>query len=156
MTSDPGIIRCPSCGARNRVRPAARRVGSRIVCGRCKTRLSVDAAPAAEPVHLSDAAVADEVDRSPIPVLIDLWAPWCGPCRMIAPIIEQLASELSGRVKVAKLNVDDNPESAARFRAHSIPTLVLVSRGREVDRLIGVHPKLEIARWLEERLSHVH
>jgi thioredoxin len=116
----------------------------------------VGAAPAEGPIHLSDAAVPIEVDRSPIPVLIDLWAPWCGPCRMIAPIIEQLAAELAGRVKVTKLNVDENPEAAARFRAHSIPTLVLVSKGREVDRLIGLHPKLEIERWLEERLSHVH
>jgi thioredoxin 2 len=88
-------------------------------------------------------------------VLIDLWAPWCGPCRMIAPIIEQLSVERAGRVKVAKLNVDENPETAQRFRAHSIPTLVLVSRGREVDRLIGLQPKLEIERWLDERLSHL-
>jgi thioredoxin 2 len=154
MTSEPVIVGCPSCGAKNRVRPEARRLRSRFVCGRCKTELSVGGTPEEGPIHLSDASVPEEVDRSPIPVLIDLWAPWCGPCRMIAPIIEQLAAELAGRVKVAKVNVDENPETASRFRAHSIPTLVLVSKGREVDRLIGLHPRLEIERWLEERLSH--
>jgi thioredoxin 2 len=155
MSLEPVIVRCPSCGAKNRVRREAYRPGARIVCGRCKTDLDVGEVPPVQgPVYLTDATVAREVDASSVPVLIDLWAPWCGPCRMIAPIIEQLSAELAGRVKVAKLNVDENPETASRFRAHSIPTLVLVSRGREVDRLIGLHPKLEIQRWLEEHLPH--
>jgi thioredoxin 2 len=151
--TEPLIVSCPSCGAKNRVRPDARR--RRVRCGRCRTELAVAAPAQGEgPVHLTDATVPEEVDASPLPVLIDLWAPWCGPCRMIAPIIEQLSEQLAGRVKVAKLNVDENPETAQRFRAHSIPTLVLVSKGREVGRLIGLHPRLEIERWLEETLSH--
>jgi thioredoxin len=88
-------------------------------------------------------------------VLIDLWAEWCGPCRMLAPTIEQLARELAGRVKVGKLNVDENPRAAARFGARSIPTLVLVANGKEVDRLVGLQPKLEIQRWLEQNLARV-
>jgi thioredoxin len=84
-----------------------------------------------------------------VPVLVDAWAPWCAPCRMIAPVIDQLAAEMAGRVRVAKLNVDENPATAARFRLRSIPTLLILSGGREVDRIVGVQPKTEIARRLE-------
>jgi len=93
------------------------------------------------------------VERSPLPVLVDAWAPWCGPCHMIAPVIEQLATELAGRVRVVKLNVDDNPRTAARFNLRSIPTLLVLKDGREVDRLVGVQPKQEIARRLEQAIA---
>jgi len=86
-------------------------------------------------------------------VLLDMWAPWCGPCRMIAPIVEQLASELAGRVKVGKLNVDENPSTAARFNARSIPTLLVLKGGREVERIVGVQPKAEIARRVERAVA---
>ena len=88
-----------------------------------------------------------------MPVLVDAWAPWCGPCHMIAPVIDQLATELAGRVRVVKLNVDDNPETAARFDLRSIPTLLVLKAGREVDRLVGVQPKQEIVRRLERVLG---
>lgn len=86
--------------------------------------------------------------RSPLPVLLDLWAAWCGSCRMVAPMLDELATELAGRVRVAKLNVDENPATAGRFNVVSIPTLLVLKEGREVDRIVGVQPKAEIVRRL--------
>lgn len=98
---------------------------------------------------MTDATFAEVVERSPLPVLLDAWASWCAPCRMIAPVVEQLASELAGRVRVGKLDVDANPLVASRFGIRSIPTLLIMSGGREVDRIVGVVPKEEIVRRLE-------
>jgi thioredoxin 2 len=139
------MLRCPACGATNRVPENKIIEGLRPRCGRCKNPLPLDA----KPVTVTDATFAAEVERSPLPVLLDLWAPWCGPCRMVAPVVEELAVELAGRVRVAKLNVDENPAIAARFQARSIPTLLVLKGGREMDRIIGVHPKEEIVRVLE-------
>jgi thioredoxin len=85
--------------------------------------------------------------------LLDLWAPWCGPCLTIAPVIEQLASEMAGRVRFAKLNIDDNPVTTTRFNIRSIPALLVLKGGREIDRLIGVQPKHEIERRLERAIG---
>lgn len=138
-------IRCESCGAVNRVPRHKIDQGLRPVCGRCKTRLGGRTGT----VTVTDATFAEAVERSPLPVLVDAWAPWCAPCRMIAPAIDELAAELAGRVRVAKLNVDDNPQTAARFNLRSIPTLLVMQGGREVDRIVGVQPKAEIARRLQ-------
>ncbi len=143
-TSDAQLMHCPSCGATNRVPRERLQSGAHPVCGRCKTKLT-----AAQPVVVTDANFAQEVEASPRPVLLDLWAAWCGPCHMIAPVIEQLATEMAGRVKVAKLNVDDSPQTAARFGVRSIPTLLILKNGREVDRLVGALPKQEILRHLQ-------
>lgn len=139
------LIRCPSCGATNRVPQDKVQSGLQPVCGRCKATLSAEG----KPVTVTDATFAAEVERSPLPVLLDLWAPWCGPCRLIAPVLDELASELAGRVRFAKLNVDENVATAARFNADSIPTLLVLKGGREVDRIVGVQPKAEIMRRLE-------
>jgi thioredoxin 2 len=150
--SETQLIRCPSCGATNRVSQEAKEKiegGLAPVCGRCKTPLSSDN----RPVSVTDATFAEEVERSPVPVLLDLWAPWCGPCRMIAPVLESLASEWAGRVRIAKLNVDENPATASRFNARSIPLLVVIKDGREVDRIIGVQPREEIERRLQRVAS---
>ena len=143
--SNTQLIRCPSCGATNRVPLAKIAQGLEPVCGRCKTTLPIDN----RPVTVTDATFAAEVERSPVPVLLDMWAPWCGPCRMVAPVIEELAVEMAGRVRVAKLNVDENPRTAARFHVQSIPTLLVLKGGRELDRIVGVQPKAAIVQRLE-------
>jgi len=140
------LTRCPACGATNRVPAEKLAAGLRPVCGRCKAPLARPAAP----VTVTDATFAAEVEQSPLPVVVDLWAAWCGPCRTLAPIIEELASEMAGRLRFAKLNVDENPTTASRFNVRSIPTLLVLRGGREVDRIVGVHPKAALARRLEQ------
>jgi thioredoxin 2 len=143
--SDPQLIRCSSCDATNRVPLEKLEQGLQPVCGRCKTPLLA----ANKPVVVTDATFLADVERSPLPVLLDLWAPWCGPCRLVAPVIEELASEMAGRVRVAKLNVDENPVTAARFHVQSIPTLLVLKEGREMERIIGVQPKAAIVQRLK-------
>jgi len=142
------MVVCPACGATNRVPGDRLAQGLAPVCGKCRTPL-----PVAKPQPVTDASFAQDVERSPLPVLLDAWAPWCGPCHMIAPVVDQLATELAGRIRVVKLNVDENPRTAARFDLRSIPTLLVLKDGREVDRLVGVQPKREIARRLERVLA---
>lgn len=146
---DPQLIRCPSCGAVNRVPLEKIQQGLEPVCGRCKTPLPLSN----KPVTVTDVTFSSEVERSPLPVLVDMWAPWCGPCRMIAPVIDQLASEMAGRVRFAKLNVDENPMTSQRFNIQSIPALLVLHGGKEVDRIIGVQPKPEIVRRLERAIE---
>jgi thioredoxin 2 len=141
------LVKCPSCGATNRIPPLE--PGRKAVCGKCKAPIE----SAGSPVNVTDSTFSDQVERSATPVLLDLWADWCGPCHMLAPVISQLSSELAGRIKVAKLNIDENPRTAARFGVQSIPTLLVLKSGTEVDRLVGVQPKQEILRRLENILK---
>jgi thioredoxin 2 len=147
--ADALLIGCASCGAKNRVPQSKLGQGRKPVCGRCGAAL-----PAAfEPIAVSDATFSSEVEGSTLPVLVDAWAPWCGPCRAVAPVVQELAAELAGRVRVAKLNVDENPVTSSRFRIQNIPTLLVFRGGREVDRLVGAQPKSEIIRRLERILD---
>jgi thioredoxin 2 len=141
------LLKCPSCGTTNRIPPP--QPGRAAICGKCKTPLETSAATSAGPIPVTDSTFAEQIERSSTPVLLDLWAEWCGPCHMLAPTIDQLSSELAGRIKVAKLNIDQNPNTANRFGVRSIPTLLVLKDGREVDRLVGVQPKQEILRRLQ-------
>jgi thioredoxin len=148
-TTNVQMIRCASCGTVNRVPGDKIEKGQEPICGRCKAPLNATGAP----VVVTDRTFAEEVERSPLPVLLDLWAPWCGPCKMIAPVLDELATQLAGRVRIAKLNVDDNPVTSGRFNVRSIPSLLVLKNGQEMDRIVGVQPKSEILRRLEQFIS---
>lgn len=145
------LLRCPNCGATNRVPREKVSAGLQAVCGKCKSKLPNPAT--ATPMTVTDSTFASEVERSPLPVLLDAWAPWCGPCRMVAPAIEELATELVGQVRVGKLNVDENPATAGRFDIRSIPTMLVLVGGREVGRIIGAKPKAAIRAELDRALA---
>ena len=154
------IETCARCGAKNRVDEMAAGRHLRPVCGRCGAALgtgssgaSADAGAAPDTGRtrvVTDAVFArDVLDASGArPVLLDCWAPWCGPCRMVAPLLDQLAAESGGRYVIAKLNVDENPQTAARFQIQSIPTLLIFKQGKMVDRIVGAQPKHIIAARL--------
>lgn len=104
-------------------------------------------------IHLTDATFDSEVLTSDVPVLVDFWAEWCGPCKMIAPAVEAIAAEYAGRLKVAKLDVDSNGGSAMRFNIRGIPTLLLFKGGRVVDMRVGAVPKAELVRMISPHLA---
>jgi thioredoxin 2 len=148
---DPILLDCPSCGATNRVPVEKIGAGRKPVCGRCKSPLRVP--DTGQTSDVTDASFASQIESASLPVLLDMWAPWCGPCRAIAPILDQLAAEMAGRVQFARMNVDDNPLTAERFRIQSIPALLILKSGHEVDRIVGMQPKAEIVRRLMRAIA---
>jgi thioredoxin 2 len=142
MTPPAPTVTCQRCGKRNRLRPEANGIPR---CGNCHAPLPwlVDAGPE---------SLDAELDAS-VPVLVDLWASWCGPCKWIAPVMEALAREHAGHAKVVRVNVDEAPEISARFAVKGIPTLVLIHDGEEVDRVAGALPKPQLEEWLEGHLG---
>lgn len=145
------IVTCEKCATKNRVEenPPVERVAK---CGKCGATLTA-AAPSGKPITVTDQSFSQEILNTPGVVLLDCWAPWCGPCRMIGPIMEQLAVEAQGRYRVAKLNVDDNPGTAGQFQIQSIPTMLIFKDGKLVDRLIGTQPKPAIAARVTVQLA---
>jgi thioredoxin 2 len=148
MASTSVVVACANCGAKNRVSLDSA-LQKQPVCGKCRADLP---APAVDPVVVTDANFSQVVEKSPVPVLLDLWAAWCGPCRMIAPTIEMLARELAGKALVGKLDVDANQRTAAKFGVQGIPTLLILKEGREVDRLVGVQTREAILARLNRHI----
>lgn len=105
------------------------------------------------PIDVTTETFATEVEQSTVPTLVDFWASWCGPCRMLSPVVDQIAEELGGKLKVCKVNVDNEQEIAARFRVMSIPTLILFKDGKDVETMVGAAPKADIMSRLEPHLA---
>lgn len=145
MADETVLIRCRNCGTRNRIPVARLKDGPR--CGRCKKNFAPIATPS-RPVMVTDRTFADEVIASPLPVLLDCWAAWCAPCGAMAPVLEDLAKGYAGRLKVAKLNVDQNPVTASRYSILSLPTLLFFRDGKVVDTAAGALPRQAIEPYL--------
>ena len=135
-------VACPHCAATNPI--PSERLGDDPVCGRCGQALL-----SGQPVELNDANFDKVVAASDLPVVVDFWAPWCGPCRQMAPQFEQAAGTLKGKALFVKLNSDDNPKTSARFGVRSIPTLVKLQRGNEVARVAGARPAGQIVQFAQ-------
>jgi thioredoxin 2 len=142
MASTGTIVACPNCHTKNRVRATSSGVPR---CSVCQTLLPwiVESTPDS----------FDEEIVASVPVLVDFWAPWCGPCRMVSPLVERLGAEHAGRLKVVKLNVDEAPAISARFGVQGIPLLVVIRDGSEVDRLVGAAPLARLQAWLDPHLA---
>jgi thioredoxin 1 len=109
-----------------------------------------------EPIHVTDAAFEKTVMQSPLPVVVDFWAPWCGPCRMVAPVLDKLAKELAGKLLVAKVNTDDNPQWAQKFNVQGIPTMLFVAGGKVVHQQVGALPEPMLRSTVDQFLSVVN
>ncbi len=142
--SEPLIVVCPHCHAANRVAPERLDEGGN--CGKCKTRLF-----SGEPIALGAANFDTHVSRSDIPLLVDFWAPWCGPCRSMAPAFAQAAKQLEPEFRLAKVNTEEEQQLAARFGIRSIPTLALFRNGQEVARQAGAMDAASLIRWVRSK-----
>jgi thioredoxin len=115
--------------------------------------MQINQTTAPHPLEVTDATFVRDVQQSPVPVLLDCWAPWCGPCRRMAPVMEELASEFAGQVTVAKLNVDENPETATRLGIMSIPALLLFKDGQPIGQMVGAAPKTQVSTAVRRALN---
>jgi thioredoxin 2 len=140
-TATAPIVTCPNCGTRNRVPVSAEGVPR---CGNCHQPLPW--------IAEADAQTFDPAIDAAVPVLVDFWAPWCGPCRMVSPIVERVGRALAGRLKVVKLNVDEAPAIASRYDVQGIPLLVMIADGREVDRLVGAVGEPQLRQFVEQHV----
>jgi thioredoxin 2 len=134
---------CPACGRENRI--PARHLADTGRCGACKSPLP----PLSEPLDVDDKSFAQVVAEAKVPILTDFWAEWCGPCRMAAPEVRELAREMAGKALVLKVDTEKHPQTAARFGVQSIPNFVVLHEGRVVLQRAGLAPRAEMRRWLE-------
>ena len=143
--SEPLHLVCPKCDATNRI-PAAR-LTQAPKCGKCHMPLF-----AGQPQAVTAASFRKHIERDEIPVLVDFWAPWCGPCKMVAPVLEKLSRDFAGDLKVVKVNVDESPSTAQRYSASSIPMLLFVRDGELIDRVVGAQPEHVLRSAIEALL----
>jgi thioredoxin 2 len=144
-STDPrpiSILKCANCGAANRIAPSPRGAPHCGTCGK----------PLPWLVNATNATFAVEIDATPT-VIVDLWAPWCGPCRFVGPILEELSREWAGRIKVVKVNVDENQRLAVQYDARSIPTMLVMRDGVVIDRIVGALPRTALVARLEPNLK---
>ncbi|UZX05370.1 thioredoxin [Arthrobacter sp. CDRTa11] len=140
---EPTLIACPNCGKTNRI-PAAATGHPR--CGSCRQDLPWI-------VNAGDDDFAVVAEQSPVPALIDFWAAWCGPCRMVSPVLDKLARERAGRIKLVKVDVDSSPGLSRRFDVQAIPTLMIIVGGRVIARQAGAAPAGVLRSWLDDALA---
>jgi thioredoxin 2 len=150
MTNETVLIRCRNCGTRNRIPVIRLQDGPR--CGRCKQPFP-PIPVSTRPVMVTDRTFAGEVLESPLPVLLDCWAAWCAPCGAMSSVLDDVARSYTGRLKVAKLNVDQNPATASRYNVMNLPTLLFFRDGKVVETAAGALPRQEIERYLYRFLA---
>jgi thioredoxin 2 len=144
LDSDPLLVACRKCGVKNRI-PLARQ-GDKARCGKCHADIVVKGPD--EPVAANDTTFTTEVIQSGPPVLVDFWAPWCGSCRTISPVLERLSRKYAGRLKIVKVNVDESPAVASQYGIRSIPSLFFFKNGAVVKTLLGALPQQELERQI--------
>jgi len=148
------VVVCSKCGTKNRAEETRLTKGE-AKCGKCGSTLRATPGVNDKPLHVTDSSFQKDVlQATGSPVLLDCWAPWCGPCRAVGPIMDQLAAESAGRYRIAKLNVDENPRTAAQFQIASIPTMLIFKDGKLIDRLIGAQPKQAIETRLQLAMAN--
>lgn len=138
---------CPHCGVINRLPE----LNAQARCGRCKDTLLN-----ANPVELNDATLARFLAKNDLPIVIDFWASWCGPCQAMAPVFQQVSSQLNQQARFAKVNTEQAPVTSNQWGIRSIPTLIVVQHGQEIDRLSGALPPAALQQWIEQALKKTH
>ena len=142
----PYLIRCTSCRTKNRI--PAEKINSRPVCGKCKIPLKIQDAFNNRPVEVTENTFESQIVNSPVPVLAVFWAPWCTACQAVLPAVDRIASNLAGRIKVAKINMEQNPALASRFQVMSVPFMIIFDNGAEKDSMAGAASETDILKKL--------